>query len=358
MSSIFSTVGSKLGLTPKQQNTITAGEMAQQNNAPQIEQDIKRRNMFGRVASGVSGAVSRVASGISGAASGAATLAAKGSVATTAVAKRHQNPNDPFLITGSVRDTENAFSGAHWAVQGTATALAGTTAAMAGILNMAGLSSVTKGIAEVALRSSKVVGAVLGENRINKVEANKIYAFLTENGFISKSYTTQEFQSLMDVNIGLSGLMKYLYELAVVYVELKREKKLGIVVDIKEAEAELTKQINNLEQQIKTLIEVSPTENGVKLPDFENYTTYGDIEVYKMMPATAPSNYEMDMREKSGMSRHYFDPSLKGGYKRKTHKGKKGKGKKATKRHHYKKTKRSKSKHTKRKTKRRHNKRK
>lgn len=63
---------------------------------------------------------------------------------------------------------------------------------------------------------------------------------------------------------------------------------MGIVVDIKEAEAKLTKQINNLEQQIKTLIEVSPTENGVKLPDFENYTTYGDIEVYNMMPPPIP----------------------------------------------------------------------
>jgi hypothetical protein len=232
-------------------------------------------------------------------------------------------------------------------VQGTAIALAGTTAAMTSILNMAGFSSVTKGISEVTLRSSKVVGAVLGENRINKVEANKIYAFLTQNGFISNSFTPQQFQSLMDTNIGLSGLIKYLYELAVVYVELKKEQKLGKVENIGPAEAELTKQINNLEQQIKTLFEASPSKNELQLPQnvFENYTTFNNNQ-------GPPPNYS---NNNQGPPPNY---SLNGGYKRKTRKGKKGKGKKATKRHHYKKTKRSKSKNTKRKTKRRHNKRK
>lgn len=329
----MSKFGSKFGsmfsrFTPKQQETITDGEKAQQKNAPQIQED-KKRGM-------ISSAASRVASAVSGAASGAATLAARGAIATAAVAKRHKNPNNKFLITGSVRDTENAFSGAHPMVQGTAVALAGTTACMAGILNIAGLSSVTKGIAEVTERSSKVVGAVLGENRINKVEANKIYAFLTQNGFISDSFTPQQFQSLMDTNIGLSGLIKYLYELAVVYVELKKEQNLEIVEDedIQSAEAELTKQIDNLEQQIKTLFEASPSKNELQLPEnvFENYTTFNNQE---------PLNN-----------------NLNGGYKRKTRKGKKGKGKKATKRHHYKKSKRSKFKNNKRKTKRRHNKRK
>lgn len=252
------------------------------------------------------------------------------------MAERHKNPNDPFLINGSVRDTENAFSGAHPMVKGTAMAVAATTAAMASILNMAGFSPVTKGIAEVTVRSSKVVGAVLGENRINKVEANKIYAFLTENDFISESFSSQQFQSLMDTNIGLSGLIKYLYELAVVYVELKKEQKLGTVENIGPAEAELTKQINILEEQIKRLFEASPSKNELQLPQniFKNYATFNNNQ---------------------GPLPNY---SLNGGYKRKTRKGKKGKGKKTTKRHHYKKTKRSKSKNNKRKTKRRHNKRK
>jgi hypothetical protein len=315
--------------------TVRAGEMAQQKNSSQIQQG-KKRSLLRR------------------AFVGARNFAGQGARATYVHADMHQKGPVTTGETSAAMNRE--LQDMPWLLRKGGVGLAVGSTLTAQAMQAVGAGQAVKNIAGITKYGAGVGKAVVGESTIKRQDGQKMYAFFTKHSILNRNKIDEDgFLNLIHSNVGLSGLIKFLYELSVAYIDTGKADQNVIVGVEKEIEGLYAlvapgQSLNNvfMDPSRATGAESYPTTAPKQEQEEEFYNAQNETKL-PVQNETKPYPTMADQNELG----------LNGGYKRKTRKGKKGKGKKTTKkRHHYKKTKRSKSKNTKRKTKRRHNKRK